>query len=224
LNDGVRPVSLSPMFPLGGPLMPGALLPLQVFEPRYLELIDRCLVSRSAEFGVVMIERGSEVGGGDVRTNVGTAARIVEVKTITEGRLAVLAVGQRRIEVVRWLDDDPFPRAEVRDWPDEDLVDGGIVSPSQVADLRVTAMRGLDRVRGLVSELGVEVPERPDLDDLDPVEASYAVATLAPLGSADRQRLLCAGGVRRRFELFSEVLSEVEDSLRFRLLNSRSDD
>lgn len=89
--------------------MPGALLPLQVFEPRYLEMIDRCLVSRSAEFGVVMIERGSEIGGGDVRTTVGTMARIVEVKTITEGRLAVLAVGQSRIEVIRWLDDDPFP-------------------------------------------------------------------------------------------------------------------
>ena len=212
------------MFPLGGPLMPGALLPLQVFEPRYLEMIDRCLVSRSAEFGVVMIERGSEIGGGDVRTKVGTMARIVEVKTITDGRLAVLAVGQRRIEVIRWLDDDPFPQAEVREWPDEDLVNGEIESPSLLSARRATAMSDLDRVLGLVSELGVEVPERPDLDELSPVEASYAVATLAPLGSADRQRLLCAGGVHRRFELFAEVLSEVEDSLRFRLLNSRSDD
>ncbi len=224
MKEQRRPMNTSPMFPLGGPLMPGALLPLQVFEPRYLEMIDRCLVSRSAEFGVVMIERGSEIGGGDVRTTVGTMARIVEVKTITEGRLAVLAVGQSRIEVIRWLDDDPFPRAEVREWPDEDLVNGEIESPSLLAARRATAMSDLDRVLGLLSELGVEVPERPDLDDLGPVEASYAVATLAPLGSADRQRLLCAGGVHRRFELFAEVLSEVEDSLRFRLLNSRSDD
>jgi len=218
-----RVVSPLPMFPLGSPLMPGALLPLHIFEPRYLEMIDRCLVSRSMEFGVVMIERGSEVGGGEIRTKIGTAARVVEVEPIAEGRLAVLAVGQRRIEVVRWLDDDPFPQAEIREWPDEDLEVGDLDSPS-IVGLRAAAVRDLDRVLGLVSELGVEVPERPDLGDLDAVEASYAVTTLAPLGSADRQRLLCAGGVRRRLELFAEVLSEVEDSLRFRLLNSRPDD
>ena len=59
-----------PMFPLGTVLLPGAPLPLQVFEPRYRGLTHDCLAG-VPEFGVVLIERGSEVGGGDVRTNVG---------------------------------------------------------------------------------------------------------------------------------------------------------
>ncbi|HEX5095168.1 MAG TPA: LON peptidase substrate-binding domain-containing protein, partial [Acidimicrobiia bacterium] len=57
------------MFPLGTVLFPHALLPLQVFEPRY-RVMMRNLLDGEREFGVVLIERGSEVGGGDVRFDV----------------------------------------------------------------------------------------------------------------------------------------------------------
>ncbi|MEY2464632.1 MAG: ATP-dependent Lon protease, partial [Acidimicrobiaceae bacterium] len=64
-----------PMFPLGTVLFPSVFLPLHVFEPRYREMTRHCLDTQR-EFGVVLIERGSEVGGDDVRTQVGTVARI----------------------------------------------------------------------------------------------------------------------------------------------------
>ena len=66
------------MFPLGTVLFPYATLPLHVFEPRYRVLVHDCLASDAPEFGVVLIERGSEVGGGDVRFRTGTVARLVE--------------------------------------------------------------------------------------------------------------------------------------------------
>ena len=66
-----------PMFPLGTVLFPSVFLPLHVFEPRYQELTRDCLAGDN-EFGVVLIERGSEVGGGDARFDVGTVARIIE--------------------------------------------------------------------------------------------------------------------------------------------------
>lgn len=65
-----------PMFPLGTVLLPGAYLPLHVFEPRYRRLVQACLEG-SPEFGVVLIERGSEVGGGERRFDVGCVARIL---------------------------------------------------------------------------------------------------------------------------------------------------
>ncbi|MET0884534.1 MAG: LON peptidase substrate-binding domain-containing protein, partial [Acidimicrobiales bacterium] len=105
------------MFPLGTVLFPTMLLPLHVFEPRYRALVDDC-VAGDGEFGVTLIERGSEVGGGDVRTDVGTVARIVQVERFEDGRFAVAAVGTRRIRIERWLADDPYPRAEVVDWED----------------------------------------------------------------------------------------------------------
>ena len=65
------------MFPLGTVLLPFAHLPLHIFEPRYRALVKDCLAG-DGEFGVVLIERGHEVGGGDVRFGVGTVARIVQ--------------------------------------------------------------------------------------------------------------------------------------------------
>ena len=85
------PRYLLPMFPLGSVLVPGAVLPLHVFEPRYRALVRSCLDSGEPEFGVVLIERGSEVGGGDVRFDVGTLARIVQAGRFDDGRLAVVA-------------------------------------------------------------------------------------------------------------------------------------
>ena len=64
------------MFPLGSVLLPGVVMPLHIFEPRYRALARRCLEG-DRRFGVVLIERGSEVGGGDVRCGVGTRAEVV---------------------------------------------------------------------------------------------------------------------------------------------------
>jgi hypothetical protein len=106
-----------PMFPLGAVLVPSAGLPLHVFEPRYRALVRDCLAG-DHEFGVVLIERGSEVGGEDVRTLVGTVARIVQSRELPDGRWAIAAVGVRRVRVMAWLPDAPYPLAEVADWPD----------------------------------------------------------------------------------------------------------
>ena len=106
-----------PMFPLGSVLFPHALLPLHVFEPRYRVLMFD-LQRQEPEFGVVLIERGVEVGGGDERYPVGTVARILEASETPDGRWAVLAQGTRRITVASWLADDPYPRAEAWDRPD----------------------------------------------------------------------------------------------------------
>ena len=64
-----------PMFPLGTVLFPSGVLPLRIFEPRYRKMLEDLLLG-SREFGVVLIERGSEVGGGEVRSGIGTMARV----------------------------------------------------------------------------------------------------------------------------------------------------
>ena len=101
-----------PIFPLGSVLLPGMPVALRIFEPRYVVMLSRVLET-SGEFGVVLIERGSEVGGGDQRFPVGTVARISSFD-LQEGWISVVAVGGRRFEVVDWLADDPHPQAVVR--------------------------------------------------------------------------------------------------------------
>ena len=107
-----------PMFPLSAVLFPGAPLALHVFEPRYRELVHHCL-DGDGQFGVVLIARGSEVGGGDERFGVGTMARITAASPFDDGRWALRAEGTTRFAVDRWLPDAPYPVAEVTGLADD---------------------------------------------------------------------------------------------------------
>jgi len=194
-----------PMFPLGSVLFPRAILPLHVFEPRYRALVEHCL-AHEPEFGVVLIERGAEVGGGDTRFAVGTVARIVEVGRTDDGRFVLATVGTRRIRVVEWLADDPFPLATV-----ESLVD-----ESEEADVHTLvdgALAALERVYSLLAARG-EGPEEIEftLSD-DPVTASYQAAALAPVGSLDAQRVLEIDGPAARLETLIELLFDQAELL-----------
>jgi Lon protease-like protein len=208
-------MAVMPMFPLGGVLLPGAVLPLHVFEPRYRQLVIDCLADDSGdpEFGVTLIERGSEVGGGDQRTDVGVVARIVRVEALEGGRYSLVTVGTRRIRVIAWLPDDPYPLADVDDWPDAEPDDPGL--RAQVEALKAH----VGRVLGLAVALGDLGAEDADLSavDEDPLVASYHLTALAPLGPADRYRLLCAPSPASRLALLASSLEDVEAMLRFRL-------
>jgi len=197
------------MFPLSSVLFPRGALPLHVFEPRYLALVGEAL-DDDGTFGVVLIERGSEVGGGDVRFDIGTVAQIVNAGFINDERMAVMAVGERRIRVEKWLDDDPYPRALV-----SDLADAG---PS--ADLAApleAARRSWRRLVGLASELGVDVGtaelELPD----DTSDAIWTLCALAPLEQIDRQRLLELDDPAHRIEKLREELDDRSVVLEARL-------
>jgi hypothetical protein len=197
------------MFPLGTVLLPGMVLPLQVFEPRYLQLVAD-VAEGDDEFGVVLIERGSEVGGGDARTDVGTVARIVQRQDLPDGRALIAAVGARRIRVERWLDDDPYPRAEVTDWPDEaPPPDGGARQAAlQVAVRRVAALR---------TELAEPAPP-VDIELVeDPVLAVYEAMLVALPGAADRQALLATPTVAERADRLITLLAEETEVLEARL-------
>src|SRR5258708_32303829 len=107
------------MFPLGTVLFPYAVLPLHVFEPRYRAL-TRHVLDGDQEFGIVLSERGSEVGGGDVRFRVATLAHVVQFAQLDDGRFALAVVGAARVRVEAWLPEEPFPRAEVVELPEPD--------------------------------------------------------------------------------------------------------
>lgn len=188
------------MFPLSTVLFPHAPLPLHVFEERYRALMADC-VAGDGEFGVVLISRGSEVGGGDQRVEVGTVARLTEVAGLDDGRMLVMSQGRGRILIERWLDDDPYPRAVV-----EELVEGHPGDPGVAAPALTVAEAALRRLRSLLSELG-EVPALAhDLDiGGDPAETGWHLCQLAPLTLLDRQHLLACSDLTVRMELLAEL-------------------
>jgi Lon protease-like protein len=192
------------MFPLGTVLFPYGLLPLHVFEPRYRMMMRECL-SGDQEFGVVLIERGSEVGGGDVRFDVGTRARIVRATELDDGRYALTAVGVRRIRVVEWLQDDPYPRAMVVDL-DEPALDAGALDDARPASVRIGEL--LQRLFELWSEFEPRVADvRVELAD-DPVQASFEAAATAPFGPLDAQQVLETDGTTARLARLERLLQD----------------
>lgn len=202
-------MAVLPMFPLGTVLLPSAVIPLHVFEPRYRALVHDCLAA-DHEFGIVLIARGSEVGGEDQRTDAGTVARIVEAVEMPDGRWAIGAVGVRRVLVRSWLRDDPYPRADVEEWPDAPP------GPDHAAALE-RAVSLLRRALALAAEAGDDgAPATIELSD-DPVLAGYQASAVAPLGPHDRQRLLVASSPDERLAVLEGMLDESIEVLRLRL-------
>lgn len=186
-----------PMFPLGSVLFPNTVLPLRVFEPRYQALVDDC-VAGDGRFGVVLIERGSEVGGGDTRFEIGTIAHIAGVADLEDGHRLILAVGIGRIEISRWLPDDPYPRAEV-----DELAEEMAASPQLPI-----AERKLRRTLALMSEAGYDVGDTGFEVSDDDLAAVNQLCALAPLSPLDAQDLLGAESPSERLARLQRLLDE----------------
>lgn len=199
-------------FPLGTALLPGMALPLRIFEPRYRTMVEDLMGASDPSFVVALIERGSEVGGGDERSSVGCLARILRAEPHGDGTWTLLAVGTDRVRVIDWLEDSPYPRARVEPWPDDDLdaADAAVLS-DRVDQLELAV---LDLV-ALATSLGLPHPEHIEFSS-DLFERVHQLAIVSPIGAHDRQRLLCADGPVGRVELLELLVEEQQLLLRAR--------
>ena len=198
-----------PMFPLGTVLLPSGFLPLHLFEKRYRQMIVD-LLEGDREFGVVLIRRGSEVGGGEERCDVGTRARVLEAREAPNGRWSVVAVGLQRLYVHRWLPDDPYPWAEVRPMPDAPGPPVPEVAYRRVEGSLRRLLAGLVELGEPVAEMMFEVADDPGLGTLQ-------LAALAPIAVHDRQRLLECDRATERALLLEEMLGEAQEIVDLRL-------
>ena len=141
---------------------------------------------------MVLIERGSEAGGGDQRFRIGTMARITNVMA-GERDIHLIAVGGTRFEVAEWGDDEPYPTAAVQELP-------ALVWDDALTPLRTEAERIVRRVLSRAAEYA-EVQWDPNIElSDDPLESSWQLAAIAPLGQLDQFRLLrstTVGGLLR---------------------------
>ena len=204
------------MFPLESALLPDEDLPLRIFEPRYSALVRDC-VGNGDPFGVVLIERGREVGGGDSRCDVGVLAGITEYADLGSGRYVLRCRTGDRIRVSEWLPDDPYPRAAVRVWPDEP---GDPVTPAQFLDVEDRVMALFERI---ATARGAQLPGRDVLlggsraDARDAGERLYALASRVPIGTADRYAVLSAPSAADRLAALSDAVDSVAEMVKFQL-------
>ncbi|MGB5151485.1 MAG: LON peptidase substrate-binding domain-containing protein [Mycobacterium sp.] len=208
-------MTATPMFPLEVAMLPGEELPLRIFEPRYSAMVSQCLAGDPV-FGVVLIAAGREVGGGDVRSDVGVLARIVEHADLGEGRYRLRCMLGERIRVTEWLDDAPYPRATTLPWPDEA---GPSVTGADIASVEDTVMALFERIAE--SRQATLPPREELLGGPEPGQEAgdrlYALAARIPLGQADRYAVLAAPGASARLEALREAVETVAAMVEFQL-------
>jgi Lon protease-like protein len=168
-----------PLFPLGTVLFPAGPLALRIFEPRYVDMVGRCMKDGTG-FAVVLLVEGREAGSGALTTAaVGTEARIVDFNRLEDGLLGLTCIGAQRLRVVRaWRQEDGLNLGEVSDLP----ADPDVGVPDDCAHLPLALQR-------LYPELGPTyewVPPRWD----DAAWVGNRLAELAPLEPAVKQGLL----------------------------------
>lgn len=194
------------MFPLGSVLFPHMPVMLRVFEERYLVMLAQILQDEPSEFGITLIERGQEVGGGEQRFTIGTVAQITQMDAAEEF-IVLVAEGDRRFEVTEWLDDDPYPRATVRMLPD-------LVWDDALTSLRERAETVVRRTLAFASEFtDQQWSAAVELDD-DPVAAVWQLAAIAPLGPLDQVALLRASTLTQLLDDLIEAAIGAEQVLR----------
>jgi Lon protease-like protein len=171
-----------PLFPLNVVLFPRMTLPLRVFEPRYLQMVEDC-VHGDALFGVVCIREGQEVGGPALPYEIGTTARILGVEKKSPELLYITTVGQERFQVSRLVQREPYLIGEVEPYPlgKVDAPEVGALVDGEIALLSVY----LDLLSQM-TEIQVRVQHSPDT----PEAMAYLVAMLLQVPLITKQRLL----------------------------------
>jgi Lon protease-like protein len=197
-----------PMFPLPAVLFPHGSMPLHVFERRYRALMRDCL-GGDRRFGVVLIERGSEVGGGDQRATLGTRGVIMRAAELADGRWLLEVRGEAVVAVEEWLPDDPYPVALVSEL-------APVRAGEDPAPLLEAVARRVRHARALLAEHGGGPPLPPGLaldGGGDPEAASWQLCAAAPLSAYDAQRLLGARDPAERVRLLGALVEDLERDL-----------
>ncbi len=211
-----EPIGTVAVFPLEVPVVPGMIVPLRIFEPRYRELASQVTSGGGqGRFATTLIERGSEVGGGDQRSNIGCLVEVVDHHEFDDGNWTLITTVAHRIRVTEWLGDDPFPRAIVEAWPD---TDGPTPTDSDISAL----ISEFETLIAAAQRTGTQV-QVPLVDVHDgATSAVWRIASLIPVGPHDLQEILSAESLEQRFSLLHEMIVQHLDLMQ--MIDQQSDE
>lgn len=185
-----------PLFPLKAVLFPGATEALHIFEPRYREMIGRCL-EHDEPFGVSLILEGEEAGAPAVPHRIGTEAGIIASQRYPDGRYDIVVEGRRRFEILNLDRTRPYLRAEVRILEEPE--------GAEDADLAEAVAKLFEGVLESLELSGQAVIDET-WKNLDARSLSYKVASVLPVGTAAKQELLEIPDTAARLKRIAEAL------------------
>lgn len=185
-----------PLFPLQTVLFPGALLPLKIFEQRYLDMAAACM-KENRPFGICLIASGEETGQAAEPQPVGTLAEIATWEMEQLGILQLSVRGGRRFRILeKRLGPSQSLAARV-----EIIVDNGpLAMPPE-------RQRLLPLLRRVIGDLGGErIPEPHHFEDAEWV--GYRISEILPIQNLAKQKLLELEDPLARLEILEKFLDQ----------------
>jgi hypothetical protein len=184
-----------PLFPLHTVLFPGGPLRLRIFEPRYLDMVSRCMREDSG-FGVALIVAGSEAGGSAQTVEIGTLARIVDFEQLEDGLLGITARGERRFRIVHVHQESDGLNVSQVEWLDDEV---RAEVPPQHAVLAELLRRAMEQIGPAYGEL------TPAYENASWV--GMRLAEILPLAPTERQELLELNDAAERLQWLQSRLN-----------------
>jgi uncharacterized protein len=188
------PATEIPLFPLNTVLFPGGVLPLRIFEPRYLDMVKRCMREASV-FGVVLIRSGLETDSRAVAHAVGTMAQIVDFDQLSDGMLGIVARGTRRFKVLdSKVNDDGLQVAQIELLP----LEPSTPLPEEFHGYSTLLQQALPQLGNFFKHL------EPRYDDASWLSGRLAEVLPIPLGT--KQRLLEIDAPLERLQVLQPLM------------------
>ena len=187
-----------PLFPLNSIVLPRGRIPLQLFEPRYIDMLTRCL-KEDRGFVVVLLRDGAETGRIASYYDIGTYVRIIDFQQLDNGLLGITVEGTAKVSVVRsWQQDDGLNVGDVEvllDEADSDVPERFNELPSVLRALfKHPVVRDLDM----------------DVDYQDARDVGWRLTELLPLDKQEKQRLVELQDPLERLSRLQELLEALE--------------
>ena len=218
-----------PMFPLGMSYLPGDVVVLNVFEPRYRQLVND-ISDTDKLFGTVLIEQGSEVGGEDRRFTNGVLV-LLDSAVEVDGIIRIAGTATNIITVDQWLEDSPYPRAEFSIQMADELTLDDCRSVASSLSLVAQQLRSLlEKCRQLNSPILLDSKRLFILGSLaggrwwddhtgtaELWRSFWFIASLVPCGAIDRYELLADGSLSDRLKRLRRTIDHVDEMLEFRM-------
>jgi uncharacterized protein len=185
-----------PIFPLNTVLFPGGMLPLKIFEPRYIDMMKVCLRDNTP-LGICLIREGKEVGVPAIPESVGCLANIVEWDMPQLGVFYLQTLGTDAFRIVdRTVAANGLTHAVVECRPTEGEIP---IDPKYQVCVEV--------LRSIIEQAGSNYPT-VNLNYQDAVWVIYRLAELLPIDLVVKQRLLEMESVALRAKLIHELLKQ----------------
>ena len=192
--------TVSPLFPLTINVLPGALLPLQIFEPRYIDMVKSSL-SKSEGFCIVlsMKENTPEESQSDLLRNIATYVEIIDFNQLDNGLLGITVQGKQKVVIEdTWEQDDQLLIGKIKKIKEED---SDLSIDSKYVDL-------WDMVKEITNHPEIKKLNL-ELDLNSSISVSYILASVLPLRPVEKQTILEFEDPRDKLDYLKEIIKKL---------------